>query len=164
MKAHDLKPAPGSTRRRRRVGRGISAGQGKTSGRGQKGQGARSGFGMNKGFEGGQMPLTHRVPKLRGFTNRNRREFAIVNLGKLNRFDGKSVVDGQALAELGLVAHATDSIKILGAGRLRVPVTVRVHRVSASARAAVEAAGGRVELLEVDEEATSAPPAEESGE
>ncbi|MFN2568479.1 MAG: 50S ribosomal protein L15 [Candidatus Dormibacteria bacterium] len=162
MKAHELKPAAGSHRRRRRVGRGISSGQGKTSGRGQKGQGARSGFGMNKGFVGGHMPLTQRIPKLRGFTNRNRREFAIVNVGKLNRFDGKSLVDGQALAGVGLVAHAGDSIKILGAGKLKVPVTVRVHRISAAARAAVEAAGGGVELLEaveVDKEATAAPAA-----
>lgn len=158
MKIHDLAPAPGSRRERRRIGRGIAAGQGKTSGRGQKGQGARSGFGMGKGFEGGQMPLTQRVPKLRGFTNKWRKEYTPVNLGKLNRFDRDSVVDGEALAQMGLIAHPTDLVKVLGAGKLKVPVTVRVHRVSAAARTALEAAGGRVELLEV-REATEVPEA-----
>jgi large subunit ribosomal protein L15 len=111
------------------------------------------------------------VPKLRGFTNKWRKEYAPVNLGKLNRFDRDSVVDGEALAQMGLIAHPTDLVKILGAGKLKVPVTVRVHRVSAAARTALEAAGGRVELLEVRErpvpsepEATPAEPEEEPGE
>lgn len=158
MKLHELKPAPGSRRERRRVGRGIAAGQGKTSGRGQKGQGARPGFSMGHGFEGGQMPLTQRLPKLRGFTNRGRREYAGVNLGKLNRFDAGAVVDGQALAGIGLIAHASDLVKVLGAGRLRKSLTLRVHRCSAAARAAVERAGGTVELLEPPREPRRARP------
>ncbi len=148
MRLHDLHPAPGSRRTRKRVGRGISAGQGKTSGRGQKGQGART-EGLPKGFEGGQMPLSQRLPKLRGFHNLFKKDFAVVNISKLRRFEPGSVVDVDALRAAGLVGNARDGVKVLGAGRLRNPVTLRVHRVSAGARAAVEKAGGSVELLEV---------------
>ncbi len=148
MKLHDLKPAPGSRKKRTRVGRGISAGQGKTSGRGQKGQGARESSSVPKGFEGGQMKQSMRLPKLRGFHNRFRREYQVVNLSKLNRFDRDAIVDGAALAAAGLVTGPDAPVKLLAAGRVKVAVHVRVHRASAAARSAVEAAGGRLDLLE----------------
>jgi large subunit ribosomal protein L15 len=149
MRLHDLKPAPGSRRERKRVGRGISAGRGKTAGRGQKGQFART-PGLRHGFEGGQMPLAQRVPKLRGFHNPFRKDYATVNVSKLNRFEADSVVDPDALRAAGLVDNARDGVKVLGAGRLKTKLTLRVHRVSAGARAAVEKAGGTVELLEAE--------------
>lgn len=152
MKLHELHPAPNSRRARTRVGRGISAGQGKTSGRGQKGQGSRSSSGLPKGFEGGQMRLSQRLPKLRGFHNRWKKEFAVVNLGKLNRFENGAVVDPETLKAAGLVGPARDGVKLLAAGSVGRALTVRVHRASAAARAAVEAAGGTVELLEAPAE------------
>jgi large subunit ribosomal protein L15 len=155
MRLHELKPAPGSRRERKRVGRGISAGQGKTAGRGQKGQFART-PGLRHGFEGGQMPLAQRLPKLRGFHNRFKKDYAVVNVSKLSRFAPGSVVDPQVLREAGLVGNARDGVKVLGAGRLKIKVTLRVHRVSAGARAAVEKAGGSVELLETAPEKTAA--------
>jgi large subunit ribosomal protein L15 len=148
MKLHDLKPARGSRRKRTRVGRGISAGQGKTAGRGTKGQGSRESSSVPKGFEGGQMKQSMRLPKMRGFHNRFRREYQVVNLSKLNRFDADAIVDGAALAAAGLVTGADAPVKLLAAGRVKVAVHVRVHRASAAARSAVEAAGGRVDLLE----------------
>jgi large subunit ribosomal protein L15 len=147
MKIHELTPAPGSHRPRKRVGRGISSGQGKTSGRGQKGQGSRSSVNIPRSFEGGQMPLAQRVPKLRGFSNINRREFAEVNIGKLNRFDAGTEVNPQLLQDVGLVRKALDGVKILAAGELKVALKVSAHRVSSGARKAIEAAGGSVELL-----------------
>jgi large subunit ribosomal protein L15 len=147
VKLHELQPAPNSRRARTRVGRGISAGQGKTSGRGQKGQGSRSSSGLPKGFEGGQMRLSQRLPKLRGFHNRWKKEYAVVNLGKLNRFESGSVVDAEALKAAGLIGPARDGVKLLAAGALSRSLTVRVTRASAAARAAVEAAGGTIELL-----------------
>lgn len=147
MKAHELKPTPGSNRARKRVGRGISAGQGKTSGRGQKGQGSRSSVGIPTSFEGGQMPLAQRLPKLRGFTNVNRREFAVVNLGKLNRFDAGTEVNPELLKESGLIRKRLGGVKILAAGELTVALKVSAHRVSAGARAQIEKAGGSVELI-----------------
>lgn len=149
MKLHELRPAHGSRTRSKRVGRGISAGQGKTSGRGQKGQGSRSSVGLPIGFEGGQMPLTQRLPKLRGFHNKWRKEYVVVNLGKLNRFESGTTVDGAALASAGLIAKPTARVKVLAAGAVNTPLTLRVHRISKAARLAVEAAGGTVELLEV---------------
>jgi len=146
MRLHELKPAPGSRRQRKRIGRGISAGQGKTSGKGQKGQFART-PGLRHGFEGGQMPLAQRLPKLRGFHNRFKKDYAVVNVSKLNRFEQGSVVDPDALRAARLVGAARDGVKVLGAGRLKVKVTLRVHRISGSAREAVEKAGGSVELL-----------------
>lgn len=148
MKLHDLKPAPGSRKKRTRVGRGISAGQGKTSGRGQKGQGARESNSVPTGFEGGQMKASMRLPKLRGFHNRFRKEYAVVNLSKLNRFPKDAIVDGAALAAAGLVSGADRPVKLLAAGHVKVAVHVRVHRASAAAQSAVLAAGGRVDLLE----------------
>jgi large subunit ribosomal protein L15 len=119
MRLHELKPAPGSRRERKRVGRGISAGQGKTAGRGQKGQFART-PGLRHGFEGGQMPLAQRLPKLRGFHNRFKKDYAVVNVSKLSRFAPGSVVDPQVLREAGLVGNARDGVKVLGAGRLQI--------------------------------------------
>jgi large subunit ribosomal protein L15 len=148
MKLHELRPAPGSRHSRKRIGRGISAGQGKTSGRGQKGAGAREGSKVPRAFEGGQMPITMRLPKLRGFTNRWRVDYTVLNLSKLNRFASGAIVDGAALLQHGLVRNPSERVKLLAAGRVRVAVTVRVHRASEAARRAVEAAGGRVELLE----------------
>lgn len=155
MKLHELAPARGSRTRKERVGRGIAAGKGKTSGRGQKGQGSRSSVGLPVGFEGGQMPLTQRLPKLRGFHNKWRKEYAIVNVGKLGRFESGATVDGDALAGAGLIAKPTTPVKVLAAGTIRQPVTLRVHRISKAARTAVEAAGGTVELLEVAETAAA---------
>jgi large subunit ribosomal protein L15 len=148
MKLHDLKPAPGSRRKRTRVGRGISAGQGKTSGRGQKGQGSRESDSVPKGFEGGQMKQSMRLPKLRGFHNRFRREYQVVNLSKLNRFPKDAIVDGAALAIAGLVTGPDAPTKLLAAGHVKVALHVRVHRASAAAQKAIVAAGGRVDLLE----------------
>lgn len=158
MKLHELAPARGSRHASKRIGRGIAAGQGKTSGRGQKGQGSRASVGLPIGFEGGQMPLTQRLPKLRGFHNRWRKEFEIVNLGKLSRFDGDTVVDANRLHEAGLVSSKSARVKVLGAGELRAPVRLSVHRISASARRAVEAAGGSVELLDASARLTVVPP------
>jgi len=152
MKLHELRPQRGSRTERRRVGRGTSAGQGKTSGRGQKGQGSRSSVGLPIGFEGGQMPMSMRLPKLRGFHNKWRREFLIVNVGKLERFEANSVVDGDALVAAGLIHRATAPVKVLAAGELRTPLTLRVHRISGAARRAVEKAGGTVELLDAKAE------------
>jgi large subunit ribosomal protein L15 len=147
VKLHELSPAKGSRRPRKRVGRGQGAGQGKTSGRGQKGQGSRSSVGLPTGFEGGQMPLKQRLPKLRGFHNRWRHEYVVVNLGKLMRFEKDTVVDPDVLTEAGLIPRASSSVKVLAAGHLGHALTLRVHRISAAARTAVESAGGSVELL-----------------
>lgn len=147
MKLHELSPAKGSRKTRKRIGRGHGAGQGKTSGRGQKGQGSRSSFSLPTGFEGGQMPLKQRLPKLRGFHNRWRREFVVVNLGKLARFEKDSLVDADVLTEAGLIPRASSPIKVLAAGHLTHALTLRVDRISVAARTAVEAAGGSVELV-----------------
>jgi large subunit ribosomal protein L15 len=147
VKLHELSPSKGSRKTRKRVGRGHGAGQGKTSGRGQKGQGSRSSVGLPAGFEGGQMPLKQRLPKLRGFHNRWRHEFVVVNLGKLARFEPGAVVDADVLTEAGLIPRASSPIKVLAAGHLGHALTLRVDRISGSARTAVEAAGGSVELV-----------------
>jgi len=147
VKLHELSPSKGSRKTRKRVGRGQGAGQGKTSGRGQKGQGSRSSVGLPVGFEGGQMPLKQRLPKLRGFHNRWRHEFVVVNLGKLARFEPGAVVDADVLTEAGLIPRASSPVKVLAAGHLGHALTLRVDRISASARTAVEAAGGSVELV-----------------
>jgi large subunit ribosomal protein L15 len=143
MKVHDLKPAPGSTRARRRVGRGIAGKGGKTAGRGTKGQGARDN--VKPGFEGGQLPLTQRIPKLKGFKNPFRVEYNVINLDALEDFDG-DVVNPDTLRSAGLV-HKRGLIKVLGRGQLTRPVDVSAHAFSRSSVAAIEAAGGRVEVL-----------------
>ncbi|NNM96624.1 MAG: 50S ribosomal protein L15 [Candidatus Dormibacteraeota bacterium] len=156
MRLDELQPAKGSRRPRKRVGRGISAGGGKTAGRGQKGQGARTSWSLPRGFEGGQMPLTQRVPKLRGFYNRFRVEYQVVNCGKLGRFEPGTVVDLEALRAAGVVRHAVRPVKLLAGGGAPPKVTIRVHRASRAAVAAVEAAGGTVELLAGPESADQA--------
>ena len=143
MKLHDLKPPKGSTKPRRRVGRGIAGKGGKTAGRGTKGQGARSKVPV--GFEGGQMPLARRVPKLKGFKNPFRVEYAVVNLDTLQEFDGDDV-NPDTLRAHGLV-HKHGLVKVLGRGELSRKVTVKAHAFSKSAEQAITAAGGSVEVL-----------------
>lgn len=146
MKLHEMKPAEGSRKARKRVGRGIGSGSGKTSGRGHGGQNSRSGGGVRLGFEGGQIPLFQRLPK-RGFTNINRKEFAIVNLDTLNRFDEGTEVTPELLIETGIVSNAKSGIKILGNGTLDKKITVKAHKFSASAKEAIEKAGGQTEVV-----------------
>ena len=146
MKLHELKPAEGSRKVRNRVGRGIGSGNGKTSGRGHKGQNARSGGGVRPGFEGGQNPLFRRLPK-RGFTNINRKEYAIVNLDALNRFEDGAEVTPALLLETGVVSNEKAGIKVLGNGTLNVKLTVKAHKFSASAKEAIENAGGTTEVI-----------------
>ncbi|WP_096186229.1 50S ribosomal protein L15 [Evansella halocellulosilytica] len=146
MKLHELKPAEGSRKERKRVGRGIATGNGKTAGRGHKGQNARSGGGVRPGFEGGQMPIFRRLPK-RGFTNPTRKEFAIVNLDTLNRFEEGTEVTPELLIETGVVSNGKDGIKVLGNGTLERKLTVKAHKFSASAKEAIEAAGGTTEVV-----------------
>jgi large subunit ribosomal protein L15 len=146
MKLHELKPAEGSRKERNRVGRGIGSGNGKTSGRGHKGQNARSGGGVRPGFEGGQNPLFRRLPK-RGFTNINRKEYAIVNLDALNRFEDGAEVTPALLLETGVVSNEKAGIKVLGNGTLNVKLTVKAHKFSASAKEAIENAGGTTEVI-----------------
>jgi len=144
MKLGTLKPPEGSKTRKKRVGRGIGSGHGKTACRGTKGQRSRSGRGIPPGFEGGQMPLQRRVPK-RGFTNIFKKRFALVNLRDLNRFKANSVVDVETLRKAGLVKKVHDGVKILGRGRITIPLTLRVHRVSKGAAEKIVAAQGRIE-------------------
>ena len=158
MQLHDLKPAPGSRRRPQRIGRGTGSGRGKTSGRGQKGQNARS-EGFRLGFEGGQMPLAQRIPKLPGFKNPFKKVYAVVNISKLSRFRDGSKVDAKALAEAGLVKGGIE-IKILGAGRMKRKLTVETHAISESARVAIEKAGGTVTVLNAPKEAKAKPQSE----
>lgn len=146
MKLHELKPSEGSRRLRNRVGRGAGTGNGKTSGRGQKGQKARSGGGVRPGFEGGQLPLFRRIPK-RGFTNINRKEYAIVNLDQLNQFEDGTEVTPELLIETGVVKNEKAGIKVLGNGSLEKKLTVKAHKFSASAKAAIEAKGGAQEVI-----------------
>jgi large subunit ribosomal protein L15 len=148
MKLSDLRPAPGSTKSRKRVGRGPSSGHGKTSGKGHKGQHARSGGGKRAGFEGGQMPLYRRIPK-RGFLPYGgKTEYAVVNLKSLASFEAGSVVDPDGLVKAGLVKNGQRGlVKILGAGDIEHALTVKAHAVSAGARQKIEARGGRIEVL-----------------
>lgn len=146
MKLHEMKPAVGARKSRKRIGRGIGSGFGKTSGKGHKGQNARSGGGVRLGFEGGQTPLFQRLPK-RGFTNVNRKDYAIVNLDKLNLFDEGTEVTPELLLETGVVSNAKSGIKILGNGKLEKKLTVRAHKFSATAKEAIEQAGGQTEVV-----------------
>jgi large subunit ribosomal protein L15 len=146
MQLHDLAPAVGSTRDRKRVGRGHGSGLGKTSGRGYNGQKSRAGGGKGAGFEGGQTPLARRLPKLPGFKNINRVEYAPVNVGRLEQiFDNGDVVDSEALVAKGVIKKATVLVKVLGDGELTKSLTVKVDKVSASAAEKISAAGGKVE-------------------
>ncbi|WP_458415181.1 50S ribosomal protein L15 [Schinkia sp. CFF1] len=146
MKLHELKPSEGSRKERNRVGRGMASGNGKTSGRGHKGQKARSGGGVRPGFEGGQMPLFQRLPK-RGFTNINRKEYTIVNIETLNRFENGTEVTPELLLETGVVSKLNAGVKVLGNGKLEKNLTVKAHKFSASAKEAIEAAGGKTEVV-----------------
>jgi large subunit ribosomal protein L15 len=145
MQLHDLKPAAGAHRKSRRIGRGTGSGRGKTSGRGQKGQNARS-EGFRLGFEGGQMPLSQRLPKLPGFKNPFKKTYAVVNLSKLSRFEDGTRVDAALLSEAGL-ARLGEEVKILGTGDLKRKLNVEAHAFSLSAREAIEARGGSVKVL-----------------
>lgn len=146
MQLNDLRPAEGSTKNRKRIGRGNSSGHGTTAGRGSKGQLSRSGGGKGAGFEGGQQPLAMRLPKLPGFTNRSRVEYAPVNVSRLeNLYADGDVVDGASLVEKGVIKAEFIPVKVLGDGELTKKLTVRVDKVSASAQAKIEAAGGKVE-------------------
>ena len=146
MQLNDLRPSEGSTKNRKRLGRGNSSGTGTTAGRGYKGQLSRSGGGKGKGFEGGQQPLAMRLPKLPGFTNHSRVEYAPVNVSRLDAlFADGDVVDGASLVEKGVIKAEFIPVKVLGDGELTKSLTVRVDKVSASAIAKIEAAGGKVE-------------------
>lgn len=147
LRLHNLSPAPGSRKDRKRIGRGRGSGSGKTSGRGTKGQNARSGSHSKPGFEGGQMPLARRVPKLPGFTPRKRNVFSIVNVADLERFEISAVVDPQALAAAGLIKKERERVKILGDGELSRSLTVRAHAFTGAARQKIEAAGGKAEVI-----------------
>jgi len=150
MKLHDLVPNPGSKKNRKRVGRGISAGQGKTSGRGTKGEGARSGQGGNMYRQGGNLPFYRRLPFMRGqgFTPRNQVDYNEVNLDQLTEsFKADAEVNPESLEQARLLRDPRNPIVILGRGEMKVALKVRAHRVSASAKAKIEAAGGSVELI-----------------
>jgi large subunit ribosomal protein L15 len=152
MKLHDLRPPKGAKKKRKRVGRGIAAGQGKTAGRGTKGQNARSGGGVRPYFEGGQLPLVRKLPFARGvgFSNPWKMEYKPVNVGRLVRyFEDGAVISPETLAEVGIIKSPEELIAILGEGDLDRTYTVHAHRVSAGARQKIEAAGGSVEMLPV---------------
>jgi large subunit ribosomal protein L15 len=149
MKLHDLKPNEGSKKARKRVGRGISAGQGKTAGRGTKGQGARSGGGTRLYHQGGNLPFYRRLPFLRGegFTPINRVEYNEVNLDQLAKFEAGSEVTPESLKEARLISDPRNPVVILGRGEIEQALTVRVHRISKSAAEKIKAAGGTVEVI-----------------
>jgi large subunit ribosomal protein L15 len=147
MQLNDLFPAPGSRKARKRVGRGNASGHGTTAGRGDKGQNSRSGGGKGPGFEGGQNPMHMRMPKLGGFKNRNRVEYAVVNVGRLEElYEKGETVDVDSLFERGVIKAKTVPVKVLGDGEIKTALTVKVDRVSGPARAKIEAAGGTVDL------------------
>ena len=146
MKLHEMQYTEGARSNAKRVGRGHGSGNGKTAGKGQKGQKVRSGGGVRLGFEGGQTPLARRLPK-RGFTNFNRKEYAIVNVESLNRFDAGTEVTPELLVESGLVRKELDGIKILGQGELEKSLTVKANKFSKSAVAVIEQAGGKAEVI-----------------
>ena len=146
MQLTDLRPAEGSKKNRKRIGRGNSSGHGTTAGRGTKGQLSRAGGGKGAGFEGGQQPLAMRLPKLPGFTNHSRVEYAPVNVSRLEEvFEAGETVDTESLVAKGVIKHAFIPVKVLGDGELTKALTVKVDKVSASAKVKIEAAGGKVE-------------------
>ena len=148
MKLHDLKPRVGATKRRRRVGRGYAAGQGKTAGRGTKGQGARAGSGGKLHRQGGNLPYFRRLPFKRGFTNFRRVIWNEINLDRLEGFAAKEEVTPENLEKAGLIRNLRHPVVLLGRGEVSTPLKVRLHRVSRSARAKIEAAGGTVEIID----------------
>jgi len=145
MKIYELSPAKGSRKQRKRVARGPGSGHGKTACRGHKGQRSRSGGGVRLGFEGGQMPLQRRIPK-RGFTNIFRKEYTIINVKDLNKFDPNTTLDGAALKKAGMIKRASADVKLLGEGQISHPVTIKVQKASKAARMKIEAAGGNVQM------------------
>ncbi|HYC87810.1 MAG TPA: 50S ribosomal protein L15 [Thermoanaerobaculia bacterium] len=147
MELSNLKPKKGARHAKKRVGRGPGSGHGKTSSRGEKGQKSRSGFSRKLGFEGGQMPLHRRLPK-RGFTNIFKKEYAVINLADLERFDNGATVDEAALRQAGLVKGQNDGVKVLGNGKLSKKLTVAATKFSATAKSAIEAAGGTVQEIQ----------------
>jgi large subunit ribosomal protein L15 len=149
MKLHEIKPAPGSTKRRKVVGRGRGSGHGTTAGRGGKGQTARTGSSIPAWFEGGQMPLIRRLPK-RGFTNIFKKNYAIINIELLDRFESGQEVTPPLLVSQGLIRSRNDGVKVLGTGALTKTLTVHAHKFSQSAAAKIEAAGGKVQVIERD--------------
>lgn len=147
MQLNDLRPAEGAKKARKRIGRGNASGHGTTAGRGTKGQLSRSGGGKGAGFEGGQQPLAMRLPKLPGFTNHNRVEYAPVNVSRLEeKFADGDTVDTDSLIAVGIIKREYELVKVLGNGEITKKLTVKVDKVSASAKAKIEAAGGKVEL------------------
>lgn len=146
MKLHELRAAEGSTKNRKRRGRGTATGQGKTGGRGMNGQNSRSGGGVRLGFEGGQMPLYRRIPK-RGFTNIFGTEYTIINVEDLNKFEAGAVVTPEILEEAGIVKQVKDGIKVLGNGTLNNGITVKAQKFSKTAIEKIEAAGGKAEVI-----------------
>ena len=146
MKLNQLTATPGATKERKRIGRGYGAGTGKTAGKGHKGQKARAGHGQRPGFEGGQMPMQRRIPK-RGFNNIFAKEIVSINIGSLNRFEDGAVVDTAALIETGILKKECDGVKILSNGTLTKKLTVKATGFSAAAKAKIEAAGGKAEVI-----------------
>jgi len=146
MRIEDIRPAEGSTKNKKRVGRGVGSGHGKTSCKGHKGQKARSGGTKGAGFEGGQMPLQRRIPK-RGFTNIFKKEYAIINLDTLEALKDDSVITPELLIEKGVIKKMKDGLKVLANGSIQRPVTIKANAFSASAAAKIEAAGGKTEVI-----------------
>ena len=146
MKLHELSPAPGSVRDVKRIGRGHGSGNGKTAGKGHKGQKARAGRGIRAGFEGGQMPLHRRIPK-RGFNNIFATPYTTINVAVLNRFEDGAVVNAEALLNAGIIKKAPSGVKVLGNGKIEKSLTVQVAAFSESAKAKIEAAGGKAEVI-----------------
>jgi len=146
MQLNTIKPAVGSTKNRKRIGRGVGSGHGKTATKGHKGQKARSGGSIKPGFEGGQMPMHRRLPK-RGFTPLTRKVFALVNLCQLEVFEAGSVVDAEALLKSGLISAVCDGVKVLATGDITRALTIKAHKFSASAREKIMAAGGTAEEI-----------------
>jgi large subunit ribosomal protein L15 len=146
MKLHELRAAEGSTKKPKRKGRGTGSGNGKDAGRGMNGQNSRSGGGTRPGFEGGQMPLTRRIPK-RGFTNIFRKEWSIINIDDLNGFENGAVVTPEVLEKIGMIKQVKDGVKILGEGNLEKNLTVKAHKFSKSALEKIESAGGKAEVI-----------------
>lgn len=147
MKLHDLRPNPGATKKRKRVGRGISAGQGKTAGRGTKGQGARSGGGKGVYFEGGQLPLARRLPYKRGFTNTRKIYYKVVNIGDLAELEAGSELGPETFVGLGFTKKVTEPVAVLGDGELSVALNIKAHKFSKSAKEQIEKAGGSAEII-----------------
>lgn len=147
MQIHDLKPVAGSSKKRKRVGRGRRSGYGKTCGRGHNGQLSRSGGGKGAGFEGGQNPLQRRLPKLPGFTNHFKKVFAVVNISKLDEFENGDVIDRSALFSKGMIRKGATPIKILGDGDLKKKLTVKAAAFTPTAKSKIEAAGGKTEVV-----------------